>query len=451
MSPTSDTAEGRIHVVFVGGAFAFALLGGFLLALALPIEALARSVGVGWVAHAQVHGHLQTVGFVGLFIAGMAYHILPGFSGAPRLTHPRLVRPSFWLLAGGVLTRAIGQSAAEHAPFAMLMVTGAWAEALGASAFAANVLPLSWRACTAGRPFAPFFLAGASWFLVQALLGALWITELARSGEAILPAHRDAPLVFLQLIGFHLMFILGVAVRSFPVLFAATAVTPGRMWWRWALAQVGIALVLLGSLVEVARPGTGWGLIDGGAVLAGVGLIASTALTGWWRRPSRLRPGSRQFGYTLQPAMAWLTIGGALMAGMALQAGASRVSIGSGDWDALRHIIAIGVVLMTIAGMAHLIVPELANERLAGRQGAWRGIAFAVALSLAVLARVLPGLLPWPVPSQLVYGAMALAALVAIVLFGLLAYYFARGVRDYRDVVAAATRLTRPGPPREDW
>jgi len=50
----------RDHLIFVGSAFAFALLGGLLLALALPIDALVRdSIGVGWIAHAQIHGHCR--------------------------------------------------------------------------------------------------------------------------------------------------------------------------------------------------------------------------------------------------------------------------------------------------------------------------------------------------------------------------------------------------------
>lgn len=448
---SSDAADSRIHVVFVGSAFAFALLGGLSLALALPIDALIRqSIGVGWVAHAQVHGHLQTVGFVGLVIVGMAYQLLPGFTGVRRLPHPRLVLPSFWLLAGGVLARTIGQPVANHPPFAILMAIGAWAEALGAGTFAANVLLLSWRASKAGRPFAPFFLAGASWFVVQAVLGALWITLLAQSGKTVLPSEWDSPLVFLQLFGFHLMFILGVAVRSFPVLFAATPVTPGRMWWRWALVQIGITVLMLGSLGEIAWPGAGWPWIDGGAVLAGTGLVASAALTGWLRLPGRLRTASRPFAYILQPAMAWLAIAGLLMAGAALLAAASGVPIGSVRWDAIRHIVAIGTVLMTIAGMAYLIVPELASERLAGTEGARRGIVVAIALSLAVCARVVPRLLPSPGLPLLTYGAMALAALLAMTLFGLLAYHFARGVRDDRSAAAAA-HPAHLGPPRDDW
>ena len=441
------------HVVFVGAALAFALFGGLLLALALPIDALVRgSIGVGWIAHAQVHGHLQTVGFVGLFIVGMAYRLLPGFAGLAHLRFPGLVWPSFWLLAGGVLARTIGQPAAMYAPFAGLMAAGAAAEAAGAVLVAVNIAPMSWRAARAGRPFALFFLAGTGWFLLQAVLGAIWLTQLAAVHGTVLAQDRDGLLVFLQLFGFHLMFILGVAIRSFPVLFAARPATTRRALVAWTPVQVGIATLVFGALVEVRRPGSGWAAEDAGAALTGAGLVMAVSLTGWWRAPTRVRPASRPFTYTLQPAMAWLAAACGLLAGFAIAGFVRGETLTFAQWDAVRHVVAIGVVLMTIVGMAQLIVPELAAERLAGRQGAWRGIAFGVALSLTVVVRSFPRLLPAQLQGAWVYWAMAAAALTAIIVLALLAFYFARGVRSFAEVVATAgERLERPGPPREDW
>ena len=228
------------HVAFVAAALLFAFLGGLLLALALPIDALARgSISGGWTAYAQVHGHLQTVGFVGLFIVGMAYRLLPGFAGFTRLRFPGLAWPSFWLLAGGVLARTIGQSVATSAPFAAMMAGGAAAEAAGAVLVAVNIAPMSWHAARAGRPFAFFFLADTGWFVLQAVLGAIWLAQLAAIDGTVLAPDRNGLLVFLQLFGFHLMFILGVGIRSFPVLFAAHPATMRRALAAWAPVQVG--------------------------------------------------------------------------------------------------------------------------------------------------------------------------------------------------------------------
>lgn len=204
--------------------------------------------------------------------------------------------------------------------------------------------------------------------------------------------------------------------------------------------------------MEVTGLGGGWVAINAGAVLAGTGIVAASGLTGWWRTPSRLRPGSRPFAYMLQPAMAWLAVVGLLLVAAALHAALGASAIGASEWDALRHTVAIGVVSMTIAGMAHLIVPELASDRIAGPRGEWRAITVTVVLSVAVIARVVPRSLPGQLSPALVYGAMAVAASITLILFALLGFYFWRGARHYRGTAAAAsTRLTRPGPPREDW
>ena len=168
MLPRAATS---IHAPFILTSVALAVFGGFALAIELPLLAALGIAHPGWVAHAQVHGHLQTVGFVGLFIIGVAYHLVPGFSGRGALPYPRLVMPSLWLIAGGVLARAAGQLGAPAPAFAILTMGGAWAEAAGALCAAANIVPAMWPASRRGDPTAPFFIAGATWFVLQALLG----------------------------------------------------------------------------------------------------------------------------------------------------------------------------------------------------------------------------------------------------------------------------------------
>ncbi len=82
----------------------------------------------------------------------------------------------------------------------------------------------------------------------------------------------------------------------------------------------------------------------------------------------------------------------------------------------MRHVVAIGVVLMTIVGMAQLIVPELASERLVGRQGAWRGIVFGVAFKFAMKAIVMPLLGAAPVNATYSYVTGNLGAMLYMLL-----------------------------------
>src|SRR5690606_13831782 len=95
------------------------------------------------------------LGFVSMMIFGVAYHVIPRFSGAP-LRSPRLALAHFWianiglaLLVGGWLSRPhiadVGAAA---------LASGAILSALGAFLFIGNI----WRtldAASARLPFAP--------------------------------------------------------------------------------------------------------------------------------------------------------------------------------------------------------------------------------------------------------------------------------------------------------
>ncbi len=446
----SGAFRGRVHLPFLGLAFFLGTFGGLALAASLPLTALWRGeIATSWVEHAQVHGHLQAIGFVGLFIVGVAYRMLPAFAGRP-LPHPALVVPSFWLLALGVVGRAAGQPVSGSPWGAAVFVASAWAELAGVGRCAATVLGVAVPAVRSGRaPYWPFLAAGTVWFVVQAALGALWITALVREGGTVIPVARNAPLLFLQFFGVHLMFILGVGLRAFPTFFAAGPLPASAVQRAFRATQLGTACVLAGGIARAYGLEALWPIESLGFVLLGGGLIRATWFTGWWREPSRIRTASRPSAYLLQPAMAWLVLAGALLVGLSLVRGAGGEPVRTNELDAIRHIVGVGVVLSTIVGMAQMILPEFAGERLLGRQAAWRGMAFGIALVVATALRAGARLFaPW-LPPAVVWWSMSLAGVLALLVIGSLGYYFVRGVRSHHLVLEAAARPSagRAGPP----
>lgn len=443
-TPRRGLFAGRMHLPFVGLALFLGTFGGLLLAVTLPLAAAWRGIGVSWVEHAQVHGHLQAIGFVGLFIVGVSYRMLPAFAGRA-MPFPRLVLPSFWALAAGILARAIGQPIADRDVGALLFVASGWLELAGLGLYAANVWRLAIPAARTGPAYWLFFVAGVGWFLVQGTLSALWITALVGEGGTVLPVARDAAVLFVQFFGVHLMFILGVGLRAFPTFFAVPPPGAGRVRAAFALIQVGIVAVVVVSVARAYGLGLPWAietwlLEDMGYAALGAGLAWAASFTGWWRAPSRIRPGSRPAAYLLQPAMAWLVIAAGLLVAFALVRGAAGEGLRTPELDAIRHIVGVGVVLSTIAGMAQMILPEFASERLLGRQAAWRGLVFGVLLSSAAALRAGARLLePW-LPGTVVYWAMSLAGLCALVVVAVLGFYFVRGLRSFELVLEAASR-----------
>lgn len=433
----------RVHLPFVFAAFALAILGGFALAIALPVDAALRGrITASWVEHAQVHGHLQAVGFVGLFIVGMGYRLLPRFAGRP-LARPKLVRPSFWLLLGGVVLRAVSQPVADIGAFSILLGASGWLELAGLGCFAWNVVATGWPAARAGEPSALFMVAGAIWFAGQAAFAAVWLTELALDGQSILRSDRNAVLVFIQFFGVHLMFILGVGLRSFPTFFAARQPNHRAVLGAWVLLQIALFSIVLARLLRVLAARQLWPLEDLGLVALGFGLLWTVWFTGAWRPPTRIRPASRAAAFTLQPAMGWLVVAALMLIVFGARGFAQEASPTVAQLDATRHVVALGVVLMTIVGMAQLVLPEFAGERLMRPQRAWRGLGFGLLLSVAAALRAGARLFAGHLPGETDQWLMALAGTLAFAVVTALAGLYLRSVRRFDSVLELTAASAR--------
>ena len=236
------------------------------------------------------------------------------------------------------------------------------------------------------------------------------------------------------------MFILGVGLRAFPTFFAAGTPPPRQVVAAFALTQAGTAAVVYSYLARVYSTSDPWAVEDAGYVALGLGLAWAASFTGFWRAPSRIRPASRSSAYLLQPAMAWLVAASALLVGFGIARALAGAGLQARELDAARRIVGVGVVLSTIAGMAQMVLPEFASERLLGRQGAWRGLLFGVLLSTATVLRAGARLLAGWVPGDLVYWSMSLAGVLALIVVAMLGYYFVRGVRSFELVLEAAAQ-----------
>jgi cbb3-type cytochrome oxidase subunit 1 len=102
----------------------------------------------GWIRYRTAHLHLNLVGFVAMMIFGVAYHVMPRFSGNP-LHHPRLAVAHFWLANAGLTVLVAGFVARSHVgnrAWPMLLV-GGLAVAAGSYAFIYNI----WRTLDGSR------------------------------------------------------------------------------------------------------------------------------------------------------------------------------------------------------------------------------------------------------------------------------------------------------------
>ena len=207
-----------VHVPFVYTALGFGMLGGLSLAVVLPVEALFVGISASWATHAQLHGHLQVVGFAGLFVIGVAAKLVPRF-GNGRPLHSPAITGAFWCLVVGLLARARRPTLATYAAFAQVMLGGALLEVAAALLFAGAVLPVLGAVLRSGAPHAVQISAGALWFVAQSVLGLVWLTQLVGEGGTILRSDHGGLLFTMQFFGFLLGVFSGVGLRAFPTLF----------------------------------------------------------------------------------------------------------------------------------------------------------------------------------------------------------------------------------------
>ncbi|HEX5939975.1 MAG TPA: hypothetical protein VFZ12_06410, partial [Dehalococcoidia bacterium] len=405
------------------------LFGGFALALLLSIDAAEGfSLGTRWPATAQAHGHLQLIGFAGLFVAGMALRLAPRFAGHP-LAFPHLVPLILVLLAGGVIMRGLSQPLADNDFMALALVAAVVFEVAGAAFFAICILPTVYHAALTGQPAALYFALGSLWLIIQATLGAWWLTELANDGELVLAGDRDRLLVGLQLFGFVLSFVSGVILRALPTFFRFR--TPSQLsLLPFALLQAGVILFTLAGMTEVLgddRPE----IVESISYIAiSAGLLVTALLTGFWRPAEGLRPAARSMAIPLRAAMGWLVVAAVYLAVVASRALVEGENITFPQLDSTRHILALGVVFMLIVGMANLVVPDMALQRMTGRQTFWRGVGFSLALSLVVVLRTGDELLGGVLAADDRFRHWAYAAAIAIAVLLVFAWLLIHAARE---------------------
>jgi len=395
---------------YIGAALLVAVAGGFTLALLLPLARLEGwDWGARWPALVQAHGHLQVVGWVGLFVAGMAFRLVPRFAARP-LRFPSFTPVVLALLLAGLMGRVIAQPWLDRPGMHTLLMGSALSELIAATLFAVSIVATLVRAART-LSVAPFFLLGCVGLLAQALLGFAWLSRLMPS-LPVLTDQRDGVLLGLQFYGFLLPFVLGVSLRAVPAFFRHRTPSFSELWGLAGLLAAGTAISVSSLLLGDGAMATRARGI--GAALTAAAMLGAFFETGIWKPPLGLRPSARAAALLLRTAYLWLLVAAVLLA----VGGAAGLIGGSGMplslEDAIRHILALGVFSTSIAAMAQLLLPLLAQRRLQ-RRAAQREVWILWTLfTLATTLRMTGALLQAGSATADSYRLIALSGLVGI-------------------------------------
>lgn len=106
---------------------------------------LAMAIHPAWAGWRTAHLHMNLLGFVTMMIFGVAYHVIPRFTGHP-LAMPRLAGVHWWMSNVGLALFACGLGARASGLHGAVLTTaavivGGLLSALGAYSFIVNI----WR------------------------------------------------------------------------------------------------------------------------------------------------------------------------------------------------------------------------------------------------------------------------------------------------------------------
>jgi uncharacterized protein involved in response to NO len=417
------------YFIAVIASLAIAALGGFPLGILAALGG-GRDIGLGarWTPIVQAHGHLQLVGFVGIFIVGIAYHVLPRFKNT-ELSLPRLALPSIALLALGAVLRAITQPWADSGAMGFLLFVSGVLELAGAATFTAVLVATLAR--VQRKNYDRYLVAAAGWF-VAASAANLWVvSEIARDGGSVVPASRDTPLLEMYLFGFIALFVLGVSIRVLPHFISLRP--PQVRYFTPALA-----LYTAGLLVRV---GSGWleaysnwtrpdwlaaASIYAMAAAAGLFVFALNLHRPAVRDESSDAPGPHE--RLIRTAYVWLVIAFVIEAWYATKGVTGGFQPDILEAGGARHALALGFVTQMIFGVGSRALPVFAGKKLYSERlvvVAW------ILINIATLLRVGHAVIPAG-SATFRFDHIAVAGGVALIALVVFAYNIMRTVRPSR-------------------
>ena len=356
-SPSAvDQAQENLYRRFLKAALLFTFTGGTALgAWALITMAIRGQLGGLGRGIIQVHGHYQLFGWVGLFVVGVAYHILPRLTGVA-LPSYRAASASFVLLVAGTILRT-AQAMDPSLSRSVLLVGGALMELAGCGIFFWCVTKILGAQAGKLQPYQGYLTLGTAWLGISALLNLTHAWFLVSRREFEVPPYLNIPYLSVFLVGFVTFWILGVSLRTLPV-FMGLKAHPTVAAWLPAPLTLSLALLTVGEGLLLSGAGTPARILFG---LGGLGLAAGLALYTWslgiLGGGGEVEPGaSRSYEKFLRLGYAWLLISGAMLAIFSVLALAGR-NMDHALVGAYRHALTVGFITTIMVGMALRIVP----------------------------------------------------------------------------------------------
>lgn len=345
-----------IGVILTVGA-----LWGVIILLRMAINGSFTSVGLQEV---NAHGHAQIFGWVGLFVMGFAYRMLPALTGRELPWKKAAAASWFVLLAGIALRTGLQPFVVANPALLPLAQVGSGLEIVAITVFAVQISYLLRKVPDGITPGAVWLVRGAVvFFALQAVFSAVYFQLTAVAGDRDLLlwliSHFQPPLRDLQIHGFAMFMVLGVGAILLPRWFG-TRELPARG------SRIAAVVLAAGVVAEIAGfllmrlVGYRWASVWGFAAL---GLLGAAVWIVWKSRllfPTPIATRSSKF---IRAAHAWLLVSLVMLVllpvwqffvlpAVAGESHAVEIGFSHAYYGAIRHAITVGFVSLMILGMS---------------------------------------------------------------------------------------------------
>ncbi len=437
--------QAKFHFGFIWSALAIAIFAGFAIGAHLAtVIGLDFPLGKGFYSFIQIHGHLQLVGWAGLFIVGISLHFIPRLAGIP-LAHPEWPRRILWLITAGLATRAVAHSFLPYLStpilfqtFSVVVALSGLSELVGIMIYIALLLTSiravrhSGKERPALQSVKPYFaMMQAGWLLYAGLNAALLIHMAVTGAVTVYQPWDDFALnLFIGLVLLPVAF--AFSVRMFPLYLRLPAP-------EWPVSKMGLAYLFCFAMQVLPTLPPFLSMAPETAFfISAVGQCGKSVvifLFVWkldlllrrrapWTVYRKFQPGPERqptrdglpdygefgrFERLLYAAYLWLLFGALLewLTGLATMLGWNMAV----STDVIRHSYLLGFITLLILGMAPRMIPGFIQKKLASTKlvEATFGLGNA-----AVICRIVPLLLP-----EILLGKVPVAVLFSQFAFAL--------------------------------
>jgi len=416
--------QAEFRIGFIWWALGLAIFAGFALgAHVVSVIGLGLSLGNWYYPYVQAHGHIQLIGWAGLFIIGISLHFIPRLAGVP-VANPKRIDHILALIAAGLLLRFLTIALLPYFTglgfdiLSWLAVASGMLEVFGILLYLSALLQTiksvpELQKRPALKSVQPFFLMMFVGWLLYPLANLVLLIDMANAGTMILNQSWNelAIQIFINLVLLPVAF--AFSVRMFPLYLRLPVID-------WSVRSIALSFIFaVGLQLIPALPPIAVLPTPMPSILSAVGQILKGGIILWFiwkldlltrrrnpwtvhrifhpgpeRRPTREGlPDYGEFGrfeLLVYAAYIWLIFSAVIevLLGIAiLTKWAFPVST-----DALRHLYLLGFITHLIFGMAPRMIPGFLKKKQVARPKLvattfWLG-------SIAVVSRVLPLFVP---------------------------------------------------------